>query len=137
MKIVLDTNVLLISVSDRSPVHWVFKRFLDGEFTLCVTSDILLEYEEILTRHMGSAVADFVLQAIENAVNTEWVTKFFHWNLITADPDDNKFVDCAIACQAKFIVTEDRHFQVLKQVDFPKVEVVSVEQFKTEIEHSS
>jgi len=137
LKIVLDTNVLLISVSDRSPVHWVFKRFLDGEFTLCVTSDILLEYEEILTRHMGSAVADFVLQAIENAVNTEWVTKFFHWNLITADPDDNKFVDCAIACQAKFIVTEDRHFQVLKQVDFPKVEVVSVEQFKTEIEHSS
>ncbi len=133
MKIVLDTNVLLISVSDRSPVHWVFKRFLDGEYTLCVTSDILLEYEEILTRHMGAAVSDFVLQAIENAVNTEWVTKFFHWNLIIADPDDNKFVDCAIACQAKFIVTEDKHFQVLKQVDFPKVEVVSVEQFKAEI----
>lgn len=86
---------------------------------------------------MGTMVAEFVMQAIENAVNTEWVTKFFHWNLITADPDDNKFVDCAITCQAKFIVTEDKHFQVLKQVDFPKVEVVSVEQFKDELEHTS
>jgi predicted nucleic acid-binding protein len=86
---------------------------------------------------MGKAVAEFVMQAIENAVNTEWITKFFHWNLITADPDDNKFVDCAIACQAKFIVTEDKHFQVLKQVDFPKVEVVSVEQFKTELDQTS
>jgi putative PIN family toxin of toxin-antitoxin system len=137
LKIVLDTNVLLISVSDRSPVHWVFKGFLDEEYTLCVTSDILLEYEEILTRHMGAMLAEFVMQAIENAVNTEWVTKFFHWNLITADPDDNKFVDCAIACQAKFIVTEDKHFQALKQVDFPNVEVVSVEQFKDKLEHTS
>lgn len=77
MKIVLDTNVLLVSVSERSPVHWVFQRFLNEEFTLCVTSDILLEYEEILTRHMGSEMADFVLQAIENSVNTEWVTKYF------------------------------------------------------------
>jgi len=133
LKIVLDTNVLLISISNRSPVHWIFKRFLDGEYTLCVTTDILLEYEEILTRHMGPTMADFVLQAIENAVNTEWVTKFFHWNLITVDPDDNKFVDCAIAGQAKFIVTEDKHFQILKQVDFPKVEVISVVQFKTEL----
>jgi predicted nucleic acid-binding protein len=82
---------------------------------------------------MGPTMADFVLQAIENAVNTEWVTKFFHWNLITVDPDDNKFVDCAIAGQAKFIVTEDKHFQILKQVDFPKVEVISVVQFKTEL----
>jgi len=63
----------------------------------------------------------------------EWVTKFFHWNLITVDPDDNKFVDCAIAGQAKFIVTEDKHFQILKQVDFPKVEVITVVQFKTEL----
>lgn len=106
MKIVLDTNVLLVSVSDRSPVHWVFKRFLDGEYTLCVTSDILLEYEEILTRHMGAAVAEFVMQAIENAVNTEWVTKFFHWNLITTDPDDNKL--CGLCHRLPSQVHRDR-----------------------------
>lgn len=69
---------------------------------------------------MGEGMADFVLQTIENAVNIEWVNKYYHWNLITTDPDDNKFVDCAFACQAKFIVSEDKHFNVLKNIDFPK-----------------
>ncbi len=130
MKIVIDTNVLLVAVSDRSPLHWIFKSFLAEEYILCVTSDILLEYEEIITRHMGVEVAGFVLQAIENAVNIEWVNKYYRWNLITADPDDNKFVDCAFACQANFILTEDKHFNELHRVGFPKINVVSVEQFK-------
>jgi len=46
------------------------------------------------------------------------------------DPDDNKFVDCAISSNAKFIVTNDKHFNVLKNVDFPKIEVVDIDKFK-------
>ncbi len=134
MKIVLDTNVLLVSISDRYPNHWVFQSFLDEKYTLCVTTDILLEYEEIITQHMGKAVAQFVLQTIENAVNIEWVTKYFYWNLIQFDADDNKFVDCAIACQAKFIVTEDKHFNILKSENFPIIEVINVETFKKELD---
>ena len=50
--------------------------------------------------------------------------------LIEADKDDNKFVDCAIAANAKCIVTEDKHFKVLENVPFPKVEVIGIEDFK-------
>lgn len=79
---------------------------------------------------MGKEAADFVLQIIENAVNVELVTKYYRWRLITVDPDDNKFVDCAISCNAKYIVSQDKHFRVLKDVAFPKVEVVDIDEFQ-------
>ena len=43
----------------------------------------------------------------------------------------NKFVDCALACNARYIVTEDKHFDELKKVTFPKVDVVSLHEFIT------
>ena len=54
--------------------------------------------------------------------------------LIEADKDDNKFVDCAIAANAKCIVTEDKHFRVLKNIPFPKVEVLGIEEFSLYLE---
>ncbi len=133
MKLVLDTNVLLVSISPRSELHWVFQSFISEKFTLCVTTDVLIEYEEIIGKHMGHQVADTILQIIENAANVELVTKYFKWNLIVEDPDDNKFVDCAIAGNAKFIITHDRHFNIKKKIEFPKVEVINVHQLKKEL----
>ena len=49
--------------------------------------------------------------------------------MIEADPDDNKFVDCAIAANAQFIVTNDHHYNVLHQIDFPKVNVINIDAF--------
>jgi predicted nucleic acid-binding protein len=48
---------------------------------------------------------------------------------ITNDPDDNKFVDCAIASNADYIVSQDSHFDILKFIDFPKVNVIRLEEF--------
>jgi predicted nucleic acid-binding protein len=70
------------------------------------------------------------LESIENAPNVELITRYFKWNLIEADPDDNKFVDCAIAGNATFIVSEDRHFRIIRTIDYPKVEVIGVEEFR-------
>lgn len=130
MKIVLDTNVLLVSISDKSKFRPIFDAFLDEVFVLCVTTDILFEYEEIIKEHMGTTAADFVMQLIENAPNVQWVTKYYKWNLIQADADDNKFVDCAIACDAKYLVSDDKHFNILSRVPFPKVTVLKAEEFK-------
>jgi predicted nucleic acid-binding protein len=55
---------------------------------------------------------------------------FYKWDLIIADPDDNKFVDCALNAGADFIVTNDRHFNVLKEIDFPPVQVIDIDSFK-------
>ena len=51
----------------------------------------------------------------------------------SSDPDDNKFVDCAIASNAKYVVSQDHHFDVLKSIPFPKVDVVTIEDLLMEI----
>jgi putative PIN family toxin of toxin-antitoxin system len=133
IKVVLDTNILLVAISPRSKDHWIFENFISESYILCVTTDILIEYEEIIGREMGQNAAIYLMQILENAQNVMHVTSWFKWDLILNDPDDNKFVDCAVASQAAFIVTEDRHFNVLKKIPFPKVQVLNTTNFKKEL----
>lgn len=130
LRVVLDTNVLLVCVSSRSRLHWLYESFLAGHFILCVTTEVLLEYAEILTRHMGQAFCDQTLEVIRTAVNTRLISPTYRFNLL-ADPDDNKFVDCAIAANAVCIVSHDRDFLPLCKVGFPKVAVVDTETFRS------
>ena len=67
------------------------------------------------------------LGVITNNPYTLFVTPYFHFKLITADPDGDKFVDCAVAANAKFVVTDDSHFNVLKQIDFPRIEIIGLD----------
>ena len=78
---------------------------------------------------MGYAAAEYVIKTILNSKFTEMITPFYNFNLIEADKDDNKFVDCAIAANAKCIVTNDHHYDVLKTIPFPKVDVVRLVEF--------
>ena len=71
----------------------------------------------------------FVIEAISNATNVERVDPTYRFNLIKADPDDNKFVDCAVIAGATYIVSNDRHFRELQQYDFPKVDVRTLTEF--------
>jgi putative PIN family toxin of toxin-antitoxin system len=129
---VLDTNVLIASISDRSPHHWIWLSLTqDKEFILCVTTDILEEYEEVLQRFYGAEAATIVMEAFDNLSNIEYITRYYCWNLIVDDPDDNKFVDCAVAAQAKFIVSEDKHFNVLKNDPNPFITAIKIAEFKT------
>ncbi|MBR6330753.1 MAG: nucleotide-binding protein, partial [Bacteroidales bacterium] len=59
----------------------------------------------------------------------EFVDPQFHLGLITSDPDDNKFVDCAFASNATFIVSNDKHFNVLQTIDFPRINVLKIQEF--------
>lgn len=124
-KIVLDTNVLLVSISRKSKLHWIFASLLNGEYILCVTSDILSEYAEIIEQQMGGTASENALGLIENLPNVELVTTYYKFGLLK-DEDDNKFVDCAIACNASFIVSHDKDFNLLKDIDFPQVKVIDV-----------
>jgi putative PIN family toxin of toxin-antitoxin system len=134
MRIVLDTNILLTCFSSRSKNHWIWIALTQERFTLCFTHDILLEYEEIITRHAGIELARAVTDALLDLPNIELITLYYRWNTISTDPDDNKFVDCAVAAQARFLVSEDRHFRVLRDLAFPKVEVIDVAAFRLALE---
>ena len=134
VKLVIDTNIILVSISEYSPHHWVFKSLLNKEYTLCVTNEILLEYEEIVTRYLGQRSASLFMELLDNLSNVEYITQYFKWRLIETDPDDNNFVDCAIAANAEYLATEDNHFQVLKKISFPKIQVINFDELKAILE---
>lgn len=137
MRIVLDTNCLLASLSRRGAYFNVWKGLQQGKYTLCVSNEILEEYEEILTQSTNSIIASNVVQTLLNAPTVELIEPFYRFNLITNDPDDNKFVDCAIAGNATYIVSNDSHFDVLKQIDFPKLIVKRIQEFSTILEQEN
>lgn len=129
MNIVLDTNCLLMSLSRRSQYYPVWRDFVEGKYNLCVTNEILAEYEEILTQKVGPQIASNIIQALLDLPNTKMVQVYYHLHLITADPDDDKFVDCAFKANAKYIVTQDHHYDVLRNTPFPKIEVIDIDEF--------
>ncbi len=131
-KIVLDTNVLLVSISEKSRLYWIFKALLDEKYILCVTTDILAEYAEIIEREMGVLTSESAMGVLENLPNVELITTYFKFNLLN-DEDDNKFVDCAIASNAQFIVSHDKDFRPLSKIKFPSVSVIDVDTFKMTI----
>lgn len=118
MIIVLDTNALVQVFGARSPFLALQQAILDGRVALAFSTAILLEYEEVLTRFGGSERWPRVWQALQMTGqlhdNLRHVEPAYHWRLIAADPDDDKFADCAFAAEAEWIVTEDRHLDVLK-----------------------
>ena len=129
MRIVLDTNCLLASLSRRGAYFNVWKGLQEGKYTLCVSNEILEEYEEIIAQKTNSVIASNVVQTLLNAPSVELIDAFFRFDLIKNDPDDNKFVDCAIAGNATFVVSNDSHFDVLKVIDFPKLILKSLQEF--------
>jgi putative PIN family toxin of toxin-antitoxin system len=129
LKVVLDTNVLIVAVSRRSRHFPIFEALLQGRYELCVTNDILNEYAEKLEEKYRPDGMENFMQFLERSPDVIRVTKYFYWNLIANDPDDDKFVDCAIAANADFIVTDDRDFRVLAKIAFPKVRVISTDDF--------
>lgn len=128
-KIVLDTNCLLVSISKYGEAYPVWRGFLEGRFTLCVSTEILEEYEEIIASMTTPDIARNVVDAILKRSNVERINPYFHWQLITTDPDDNKFVDCAFAAGAAYIVSDDSHFDVLRDITFPQLPVIKLKDF--------
>lgn len=128
-QIVLDTNCLVQMISLHSPYRPVWQAFRDGRYTLCVSNDILTEYNEILERVANAAVAHNIVNAIARSPYTRMTDPQYRFGLIEQDPDDNKFVDCAIIAGADYIVSEDAHFRILADIPFPSVAVIRLDEF--------
>ena len=107
----------------------MWRGFLDGRYTLCVSTEILEEYEEIIANMTTPDVARNVVDAILKRRNVERTAPYYHWNLITTDPDDNKFVDCAFAAGATYIVSDDTHFDILRDITFPQLLALKLKEF--------
>ena len=90
----------------------------------------MTEYEEKLKDKYGQLVATVFIELLLNLKNVSLHNVYFNWNLIDSDESDNKFIDAYISGNADFLVTEDKHFNVLKTIEFPKVNIVNIKDFE-------
>lgn len=130
MRVVVDTNCLLASIPPQSGYYWLYESFISGKFEWLVSNEILTEYEEKITDRYSAKTANLVLNILSSAPNVLFTEPSFKWQLITGDPDDNKFADLAISGNATYLVTNDKDFNVLKNLDFPAVSIANIQEFK-------
>lgn len=127
--VVIDTNCLVQMISLHSPFRPAWDAFREGRYVICVSNEIVSEYLEILGQLTTPYIAENIVNAILKSPYCRRFDPQFHFDLIQRDPDDNKFVDCAIIANADYIVSEDSHFDVLKQIPFPRVRVIRLDFF--------
>jgi|SRR5882724_2061761 len=129
MTVVLDCNILVICLTSKSPHHHIYRSLIEGKFDLVVSGEIILEYEEIIQEKYGIVTANALISLLKELPNVHSINPYYKWQLIDADPDDNKYCDCAIAGKAMYIVTEDKHFNVLKNISFPSLTTINIDEF--------
>lgn len=126
LNLVIDTNVLLVSIPSKSSYHWFFQALIQKRFNAFITTEILSEYEEIVSNKLGAQTGSNLIRMLVELDNVFQTTVYFKYQLIQQDPDDDKFADCAINSNAHFIVTHDKHFEILEKVAFPKIKTITL-----------
>ena len=121
MIVCIDTNSLVQLFGKKAPFRAIAVALMDGRIELAVSTAILLEYEEVAAAMHGPVFAREVIGFLDLAAasgSVKHLTPQFHFRIITADPDDDIFADCAIAAAAEYIITEDGHFKALRSAGY-------------------
>ncbi len=131
MTVCIDTNSLLQLFGRRSRYRVIAVELMNGRIELAVSTAILLEYEEIAAALYGPAFAQEVMNFLNLAFaagSVRHVDPRFHFKTIAADPDDDSFAECAIAVGAEYVITEDGHFETLRNAGY-KAQPITPEEF--------
>lgn len=132
MKVVLDTNVFISGLFWTGTPHKIIKAAENKKITIVMTPEILSELVGVLEREKFTPLfreAGTTLDEVIKKVTA--LVKIFpssvEFNVIKEDPTDNKFLACALAAQASFIVSGDQH--LLKLKSFGKIPILTPRQF--------
>ena len=112
MKTVLDTNVFISGVFFRGPPHQILKAWREGRIRLLISDEIFEEYQrvgELLSNDFPKVDLGPFLELL--AINAEFVMPRKMQNPVCEDPDDDKFLACALAGKSKIIISGDKHLQ--------------------------
>ena len=113
----------------------IYNIMIIGEAANMLTFEFRENHAEMQWRQITN-MRNFLIPILR-ATNVLRVDAQFRFHLITADKDDNKFVDCAIVANAEYIVTNDKHFNEWASIPFPHVEVRTLEEFQSELNKSN
>ncbi len=128
MKIVLDTNVFISGVFFSGPPSEILKAWRDSKFQIELSKEILFEYQRV-AEELSSKFPPINIEEIIELLMIHG--EIFETNdlsvKICEDPDDNKFIECAIAASTKIIVSGDKH--LLKISGFKGISVLKPRDF--------
>ncbi|HBA82870.1 MAG TPA: putative toxin-antitoxin system toxin component, PIN family [Verrucomicrobia bacterium] len=133
MRLVVDTNLIVSGLIWGGTPFQLLTRIECGQDILFVSRDMLLELQNVLNYpKIASVLArrhvswdDLVRWAIEKS--TLIVPKPLPNTVISEDPSDDKFLACAKACCADFLVSGDRH--LLKLRVWERIPIVSASDY--------
>lgn len=128
MKVVIDTNVFVSSFFGGNPRE-IIDLWKVGKITLCVSKDILDEYTEVLQR-IGLEDEDEIgelLSLFAKGISMIFTAKTPKIKAVKNDPDDDKFIECAVALKAEVIITGDRSLEEVK--DYMGIKIMPPRQF--------
>ena len=117
MKVVIDTNVFISSLlNNEGNPRKVIDLWRFEKITLCLSKEILAEYFAVLGRFGMSEEPEGgeLVQLFQKRYNQVFLTSVPTISAISEDPADNKFIGCAVAADAKYIIPGDRHLLNLK-----------------------
>ncbi len=128
LKVVLDTNIFVSSIFwKRGNPHKVVELVLDKKTHAFTSIEILQELEKILRRDFeepDEKIHKQINLILEYATVTKTDTKL---NVVKDDPDDNKILECAVSCNADYVVTGDNHLLDLRE--FRGIKIVTAKKF--------
>jgi len=110
VKVVLDTNVVVSGIFFAGPPYEILNSWRRGSFKLLLSEAIFDEYQRVATnlrrKYSGVNISAFLRLL---ALGALWVDAPELGVQVSEDPDDDKFIACALAGNAKVIVSGDRH----------------------------
>lgn len=130
-RLVLDTNVFMVSLAPQYKYRWIYDCLIQGKFELSLSNEILTEYHEQVALRYGVARTDIQLDYLLLLPNVILSNPAFNWQLVENDKDDNKFIDCYLASQSDHIISNDRHLRGLTSNEFPPISVLSYDDFES------
>jgi len=128
MRVVIDTNIFVSSFFGGNP-RKIVDLWREGKITLCISKDILDEYIEVLQRIglKDEIEIQDLLSLFAKGFNILFTTKTPKIRAVKDDPDDDKFIECAVALKAEIIVTGDK---VLKAVgEYMGIKILTPQEF--------
>jgi len=127
-RVVIDTNVFVSSFFGGKP-----RRIIDlwktGKIILCLSSLIIEEYVDVLRRLglQNEKELDELLSLFAQGFHVLFSAQTPKLNVVLEDPDDNKFIECAVALKARFLVSGDKHLTGIK--DYMRIKIISPKEF--------
>ena len=131
MRVVLDTNVFMSSFLGTGTPRKIIDFWKEGKITICLSKEIVDEYVEVLERLglSGEKGVEEFLQLFARNFHSLFTAKTPNLEIVKNDPDDNNFIECAVALKAQFIISGDK--AVLKIENYMGIKILSPKQFIT------